>query len=385
MSDTLGLSIGTTNLVAERTGRGAARRRAVLTLFDHRPPEVGLPSENPNLTEHGMVMWGFVERVGDPIPLIAQDGSAHRGDALTADALESLARAVGAGTPPPPTRIMIAVPAYWGPAALGALRGALRSKRDLLADGAPPELISDAAAALAALATGPGLPSTGVVALCDFGGNGSTIALADAATGLQPIGEVLRYGDLSGEQIDQAVLNHVLAGLADAGDADPAGTAAVGSLTRLRGECRAAKERLSAETATTIPVELPGSVSDVRVTRAELESLLDQPLAGFLDALGDMLERNRIPVASLSAVATVGGGAAIPLITQRLSEQLRVPIVTLPATRVGGGDRGRGAGGTGTIRRRSDRTRPGVGFPHRPGDRCLGGGRRGRRGHPVGQ
>src|SRR6476619_7487413 len=149
MSDTLGLSIGTTNLVAERTGRGA-----VLTLFDHRPPEVGLPSENPNLTEHGMVMWGFVERVGDPIPLIAQDGSAHRGDALTADALESLARAVGAGTPPAPTRVMIAVPAYWGPAALGALRGALRSKRDLLSDGAPPELISDAATALAALQTG---------------------------------------------------------------------------------------------------------------------------------------------------------------------------------------------------------------------------------------
>ena len=131
-----------------------------------------------------MVMWGFVERVGDPIPLIAQDGSAHRGDALTADALESLARAVGAGTPPAPTRITIAVPAYWGPAALGALRGALRSKRDLLSDGAPPELISDAAAALAALQTGPGLPSTGVVALCDFGGNGTTIALADAGSGI---------------------------------------------------------------------------------------------------------------------------------------------------------------------------------------------------------
>ena len=51
---------------------------------------------------------------------------------------------------------MIAVPAYWGPATLGALRGALRTKRALLSDGAPPELVSDAAAALTALQTGPG-------------------------------------------------------------------------------------------------------------------------------------------------------------------------------------------------------------------------------------
>ena len=73
-------------------------------------------------------------------------------------------------------------------------------------------------------------------------------------------------------------------------------------------------------TSTVIPVQLPSSRSDVRLTRAELERLIDEPLGGFLDALGDVLERNRIPVASLAAVATTGGGAAIPLITQRLSE-----------------------------------------------------------------
>ena len=111
-----------------------------------------------------------------------------------------------------------------------------------------------------ALQTAPGLPATGVVALCDFGGNGTTITLADAAEDFETIGETLRYADFSGEQIDQAVLNHVLAGIAEASDADPAGTAAVGSLARLRDECRQAKERLSAETAAVIPAELPGSV-----------------------------------------------------------------------------------------------------------------------------
>ena len=39
-----------------------------------------------------------------------------------------------------------------------------------------------------------------------------------------------------------------------------------------------------------------------------------------------------MPAASVSAVATVGGGARIPLITQRLSEHLRAPVVTTNRT-----------------------------------------------------
>ncbi len=87
---------------------------------------------------------------------------------------------------------------------------------------------------------------------------------------------------------------------------------------------------MSAETATDLTAELPGFHSDVRVTRAELENLISEPLAGVVGALEEMLQRNRIPAASLAAVATVGGGAAIPLITQRLSEHFRVPVVTTP-------------------------------------------------------
>ena len=135
MSDSLGLSIGSTNLVAALTGRPPVIRRSVLTLFEHRPPEVGLPSENPGLTERGMVIWGFVERVGDPVPLVAQDGSSHRGDVLAADALDAMTRTIG------PTdgsrKVAIAVPAHWGPAVIGALRAALRTRQSLHSDGAP--------------------------------------------------------------------------------------------------------------------------------------------------------------------------------------------------------------------------------------------------------
>ena len=72
---------------------------------------------------------------------------------------------------------------------------------------------------------------------------------------------------------------------------DPASTAAVGSLARLRNDCRLAKEQLSAETATAVHAELPGFASDVRVTRTELEQLIAAqatPSAYLLQQLGDL-------------------------------------------------------------------------------------------------
>ena len=80
MSDSLGLSIGMTNLVAARIGRPPVMRRSVLTLFDDRSPEVGIPSENPNLHQPGLVLSGFVDRVGDPASSVsAPAAAAHPG------------------------------------------------------------------------------------------------------------------------------------------------------------------------------------------------------------------------------------------------------------------------------------------------------------------
>ncbi len=332
MTEPLGLSIGMTNLVAARVGRPPVIRRAVLTLFGDRAPEVGLPTErpaNPNLDQPGLVLSGFVDRVGDPVPLVAADGSAHRGELVLAEALDAMARTVGGGSP-----VAVAVPAHWGPGTVGALRGALRSRPNLAPHGVPAALIPDSTAAFAALQAAPGLPAQGVVVLVDLGGSGSSVSLADAGANLDTVGQTVRYAEFSGDAIDQALLNHVLAGIADAGNADPAGTAAVGSLARLRDECRQAKERLSAETATAVPVELPGVRSDIRVTRPELEQLIAGPLGGLLNAIEDTLQRNQIPLANVSAVATVGGGAAIPLVTQRLSEHLRAPVVTTPESQL---------------------------------------------------
>lgn len=325
MSDSLGLSIGVANVVAARVGSAPVTRRSVLTLFGHRPPEVGVPEDNPNLSEPGLVLRGFIERIGDPAPFVAPDGSTHRSDALAVEVLDAMVRAVGNGSP-----AVVAVPGYWGQNAVGKLRDALRPKPTLAPNGVPPALVSDATTALAALYAKPGFPTDGVVVLCDFGAGGTSVTLTDAALDFRHIGETVRYTDFSGNQIDQAILRHLPANVDGPGDPDAAGTEPLAPPLRLLDECRAVKERLSSATVAVVPADTPGVVEDIRLSRAELEDLISDPLERFVSTVQEMLRRSEIPKSRVAAVATVGGGACIPLVTQQLEERLQVPVVTTP-------------------------------------------------------
>ena len=234
MTQGVGLSIGATNVAAVIPGCAAVTRQSVLTLYPHRGPEVGVPSENPRLGERGLVLTDFVDRAADPVGIMAADGTFHRGEALIAAALRSLTYDATAGRAPiaPPG---VTFPAHWRPAAVAALRRELARMPEWSKGSERMPLISDAAAALNSLHAEPGLPTRGVVALCDFGGTGTSITLADAADGYRPIGPTLRHSDFSGELIDRALLSHVIADLSVTGTADVTGTSAIGALHRLQG------------------------------------------------------------------------------------------------------------------------------------------------------
>jgi actin-like ATPase involved in cell morphogenesis len=318
MTESLGLSIGVANLVAARVGSAAVSRKSVLTIFDNRAGEVGLPEENPNLNAPGLVMRGFVERVGDGSPLVAADGTKYLGEALTVEALEAMARTVGYGTP-----IAIAIPAYWSERQSAALRDEFFAQPALAPNGVPPLLISDATAALTALHTRPGFPTNGVVALCDFGAGGTSITLSNSGSNFQQVGSSVRYGDFSGDEIDRLIANHLRA---SGSGADVTGTVRMGSQARLLGECRRAKEELSGASEATIAT---GAGADIRLSRTEFEQLISGPLDRFVSTVEEILQRNGIGT-KLAAVATVGGGASIPVLATRLSERLRVPVFTTP-------------------------------------------------------
>ncbi|MBV8863168.1 MAG: Hsp70 family protein [Mycobacterium sp.] len=322
----LGLSVGATNFAAVTADR-AVTRRPVLTLYRQRPPEVGVPSENPKLNEPGLVLTDFVNGVGNPAGIVAADGTTHRSETLIADALRALAYTATDGRALPDA-VAVTHPAHWAPAVVESVRLALTRVSEWT--GGRLALVSDYAATLVALRANPGIPTRGIIAVCDFGGTGTSLTLVDAASGYQPIAATVRHAAFSGDLIDQALLTHVLDDLSSAGSFDTSTTSAIGSLAGLRAACRHAKEELSSVTATTLSVDVPGYRGDIRLTREELDDAIRQSLDGFLTVVEETLERNGIRAADLVAAASAGGVASLPTVTTALSEHLRVPVITTP-------------------------------------------------------
>ncbi|MGO9183419.1 Hsp70 family protein [Mycobacterium sp.] len=326
MYDPLGLSIGTTNLVAARNGITPVTRRSVLTLYPQCAPKVGVHDADPLFSEPGMLIRGFVERIGDAVALVSTGGSAHDPDLLTVEALDAMVLAAGADAAA--AEIAIAVPAYWKPRTVQALRNALRTHLGFVRSGMAPSLVSDAIAALTGANADLCLAATGVVGLLDFGGTGTSATLVSLAGDFELVTPTMRYAAFSGDEIDQALLLRVFEELGPGSGIDPASTAAVGQLGHLREQCRVAKERLSTDTVVELAAELGGRSCTLRLTRDELGDLIQDRLTGFIYAFDEMLARHRKSWTDLSAVVTVGGGASIPFITERLSVHGRRPVVS---------------------------------------------------------
>jgi Hsp70 protein len=327
MYDPLGLSIGTTNLVAVRSGSSPVSRRAVLTLFPDRAPELGVPEkDSADPVDTATLMTGFVERVGGSGTLMSADGSKHDPALLLVEALDVLITETGGDAST--SNITIAVPAHWEPQALRKLQDALCTHAGFVRGGRSPRLVADSITALTALNSDDRLPVDGVVALLDFGATGTSITLADAASGFTPIADTVRYPEFSGDLIDEALQVHVLDNVGRSKGIDPASTGAVGQFGDLSEECRRAKERLSDETETELVVELAGQRATVQVSRAELESLIENQLSGVFSAFDDMLRRSRIRRRDVAAVAMAGGCAKIPFVAQRLSAHTKASVVT---------------------------------------------------------
>jgi Hsp70 protein len=322
----LGLSVGATNLAAVTADR-AVTRKPVLTLYRQRPPEVGVPSENPKLNEPGLVITDFVDRVGDPAGIAAADNTTHRSETLIADALRALAYTATDGRPLPDA-VAVTHPAHWDPAAVNSIRVALSrvsewSRGRLV-------LLPDSEAALFALDANPGIPNSGIVAVCDFGGSGTTLSLVDAANGYRAVTPAVRHTEFSGDRLDQALLTHVINDLSTGGSFDTSATSAIGSLKQLRTACRYAKEQLSSVNATALTADVPGYRGEIRLSRDDLEDAIRQPLDSFIGFFHDVLQLNGIRLEGLAAVASVGGGASIPFVTRTLSEQSGALVISAP-------------------------------------------------------
>jgi Hsp70 protein len=95
----------------------------------------------------------------------------------------------------------------------------------------------------------------------------------------------------------------------------------------LRQDCALAKESLSVDTETVLPVFLPDRQFDLRITRGQFEDLIRAHVESTITVLSRALRSAGVTAEELSAVLLVGGSSRIPLVARMVSEELGRPIL----------------------------------------------------------
>ena len=323
----LGIKIGSEIFAATATPHAAGRqkadairRQAVLFWRPDQQAElrpVGAVAASPAEAE----IAGFVDRVGDPVEVVASDGSAHRAEDLVAAGVAFLSRYMAGAFDDRPA-ISVSYPSHWEAQVLTAFERSLKG-----AGLSAARLVPESQAILASARGMRGVPSVGTLVVYDLGANGLSLTLARAGTWEQ-IGTTLRSSDFGSAQTDYSILRHVLNLSEDeAGELDYDDPAIVRELALLRDKCRVAKEVLSTETATVIDVELGRFRDEIRLVRSELEEMIREPIQRSAELIHEVLRTNNVDVRSLSGIVLAGGGASIPAVTEFLSSEFRVPVV----------------------------------------------------------
>ncbi|MDL5154376.1 Hsp70 family protein [Actinomycetospora termitidis] len=335
----LGIDLGTTYtaaVVCRRQGPGdgwsepeivalgtrSASVASVLYLGEDGAVLVGEAAERRGLTEPDRVVHQFKRRIGDDVPLVV--GSAvHTAHDLAARLARWVVDRVAEREGGPADAVAVTHPAAWGGHKLELLAGALR--RVGLDD---VTFLPEPQAAAVAYSARQRVDAGGVVAVYDLGGGTFDAAVVRrTAAGFELPGRAEGIEQLGGVDFDDRVFDHVRDGIGAALDeldvSDPDVLAAV---ARLRRECVEAKEALSFDTQATIPVMLPGVRTTIRLTRVEFEAAIRGSIDHTVDALRRTVDSAGLSPEALQAVLLVGGSSRIPLIAQRISEELGRPV-----------------------------------------------------------
>ncbi|HET9253964.1 MAG TPA: Hsp70 family protein [Pseudonocardiaceae bacterium] len=333
MSYSLGVDLGTTFVAA---ATASANRATMFTLGDRDvaiPAAVYLREDGALVTGEAAVLRAvsdpdrvgreFKRRLGNPTPVTLGGQSfavtALLG-ALLRDVLVRVTATEGAG----PERVVLTHPANWGP-----FRRALFEEVGAYAGLESPPMVTEPEAAGAHYAASRLLAEGQTVGVYDLGGGTfDATVLRKRAGGVDILGTPEGIERLGGVDFDEAVLSFVDHAADGAlGELDPRDVRAAAALARLRADCVLAKEALSVDTETVVPVFLPGRHFEVRISRAEFEDLIRAQIESTVGALARTLASAGVSPGQLSAVLLVGGSSRIPLVARMVSAELGRPIV----------------------------------------------------------
>ena len=329
----LGVDLGTTFLAAAITrpnqvemftlGDRSVVAPSVVYRADDGQLITGEAANRRAVTQPERVVREFKRRLGDPTPVML-DGTSHTVLELFGAVLGDVLRKVTETEGEPPGRVVLTHPANWGP-----FRRGLFEEVPALVGLTDFGLITEPEAAAAHYASSRRLTDGELVAVYDLGGGTfDATVLRSGPDGVEILGVPEGIERLGGVDFDEAIMAHVNfvgGGALDALDRrDPKAAVA---LDRLRQDCMLAKESLSRDTETVIPVFLPGRQFEVRLTRTEFEDMIKVPIESSISALTRALQSAQVTPADLSGVLLVGGSSRIPLVARTVSEALDRPTV----------------------------------------------------------
>jgi YVTN family beta-propeller protein len=329
----LGVDLGTTFVAAAISRAGRAEMftlgnqtvvsPAVVYLDEESRLVFGDAAERRGLSHPDRVERAFKRRLGDPTPIVL-GGVPHHVTALMAaqlrDVLDTVTKVEGS----PPDRVALTYPANWGP-----YRRELFEEVPQLAGLRDHVALTEPEAAAAFYGASRLLGEGDTLAVYDLGGGTFDATVLRKQNGVvEVVGDPEGIERLGGVDFDEAImqwLNHQHGGaLAELDMSDPQSAAA---LAKLRQECVQAKEALSVDTETTIPVLLLNRHFFARLTRREFEGMIRAPIESTIGTLVRAVHTARLDVQEVSAVLLVGGSSRIPLIERMIAEEIGRPTV----------------------------------------------------------
>ena len=330
----LGVDLGTT-FSAAAIGRGtnaeplqlgaeAAQIPSVVVLRDDGEILVGDAAERRAGAEPSRAAREFKRRLGDPVPIVI-GGATQSVESLMGHMLREIVRQATEREGVAPTTVVLTHPANYSDYKRGAL---LEAARLAGLDPARVQLLTEPEAAAVAYSRQQTIAPGEIVAVYDFGGGTFDAALVRRTTErFELIGTPDGMERLGGIDFDQAVMAHVdqsLGGLVSGADRSDPNT--LPGQARLRVECRRAKEALSNDSDTTIPVSLPGVQTAVRLTRDEFETMIRPRIADTVRALERAVASAGITVEQVSRVLLVGGTSRMPVVAEMVRTGTGRPV-----------------------------------------------------------
>ncbi len=282
---------------------------------------VGESAERRGVGAPDQVAREFKRRLGDRVPILI-DGVPYSAQSLQATLLAWVVEQVTQRQGAPPDQITVTCPASWG-----AFKRRLFAETIELAEISEAQVTTEPEAVAVLYAARNTLRPTDVIGVYDLGGGTfDSAVLAKTAAGFQLLGTPEGIDHLGGIDFDEAVFQHTIGMLGDRLTSLLGNNGTAGGLARLRRDCVEAKEALSTDTETVVPVVLPGFSTSLTLTRDSFENMIGPTIADTVATMRRGIRSAGLRPSDLSAIVLSGGSSRIPLVSRLLSEAFGRPL-----------------------------------------------------------